>query len=219
MLVNCEVATLGSDYPAVSCLILARPTQSLVLHLQILGRGLRTHPGKQDCLILDHAGNTQRLGFADQEHEWSLEQGVTAAPRKTTKSGEKVIDQMECGECKAVFSPAPTCPSCGHGFKTMGSGVQWIDGRLVELSNVARLPSLEDRKQFYRECLGWCRDHGKPAGIAFHRYKDRFGVKPPYDWQNLEPLPPSQETQNHIKRGFIAWRAQQKKTKALKEAS
>ena len=118
---------------------------------------------------------------------------------------------MECQSCKAVFKPQPECPECGHVFKPKGAGVQWIKGQLVELSKTAYIADAADRKLFYRELLGWCKKHNKKPGVAFYRYQDRFGVKPPFDWQNLSPLEPSQSTLNHIQRGLIAWRATQKK--------
>jgi len=53
VLTNCQVLTEGFDCPDVSCIILARPTKSASLYQQMAGRGLRRHPNKNDCLILD----------------------------------------------------------------------------------------------------------------------------------------------------------------------
>ena len=53
---NCAVLTEGFDEPSVDCIIVARPTQSLPLYQQMLGRGTRTYPGKTDCLLLDVVG-------------------------------------------------------------------------------------------------------------------------------------------------------------------
>jgi len=54
---NCAVLTEGFDFPAISALVMARPTMSPGLYAQMLGRGTRTHAGKADCLVLDVAGN------------------------------------------------------------------------------------------------------------------------------------------------------------------
>ncbi len=67
VLCNVGVLTEGWDCPATSCAILARPTQSVGLYLQMAGRILRPHPGKLDALILDHAGCTLQHGFIDEE--------------------------------------------------------------------------------------------------------------------------------------------------------
>jgi ATP-dependent helicase IRC3 len=53
---NCAVLTEGFDEPSIDCIIVARPTQSLPLYQQMLGRGTRIYPGKTDCLILDVVG-------------------------------------------------------------------------------------------------------------------------------------------------------------------
>jgi len=55
VLTNCAVLCEGYDNPALDCIILARPTQSRLLYTQMLGRGTRTFPGKDDCVILDVA--------------------------------------------------------------------------------------------------------------------------------------------------------------------
>lgn len=60
VLCNMSVLTEGFDEPATACLILARPTQSRGLYVQMVGRGARLAPGKKDCLILDVADNTAR---------------------------------------------------------------------------------------------------------------------------------------------------------------
>lgn len=59
-LVNCGVLTEGYDESSVSAVILARPTQSQGLYQQMVGRGLRLHPGKRDCLVIDVADNVGR---------------------------------------------------------------------------------------------------------------------------------------------------------------
>lgn len=59
VLSNCQVLTEGFDEPSIECLIIARPTKSRGLYAQMVGRGTRRHPGKQDCLILDLAGSTR----------------------------------------------------------------------------------------------------------------------------------------------------------------
>ncbi len=73
VLCNVNLFTEGYDCPPISCVIVARPTVSLSLHLQSVGRGLRRFPGKRKLLILDHAGNMQRHGYPDVHRDWSLE--------------------------------------------------------------------------------------------------------------------------------------------------
>mgnify|MGYP000010388306 CR=1 FL=1 len=56
LLTNCQIATEGFDEPSISCVLMARPTQSRSLYTQIVGRGLRPYPGKTNCLVLDVVG-------------------------------------------------------------------------------------------------------------------------------------------------------------------
>lgn len=60
-LVNVSVLTTGFDAPHVDLIAILRPTESVGLYQQIVGRGLRLSEGKQDCLVLDYAGNTHSL--------------------------------------------------------------------------------------------------------------------------------------------------------------
>lgn len=55
LLTNCALWTEGMDAPSISCVIMARPTKSDLVYIQAVGRGLRLHPGKRDCLIMDFA--------------------------------------------------------------------------------------------------------------------------------------------------------------------
>ena len=72
VLVNVIVATEGFDLPDASCVIIARPTLSLALYLQMVGRGLRPKPDRGDCLILDLAANALTHGLPEKRREWSL---------------------------------------------------------------------------------------------------------------------------------------------------
>ena len=60
--VNVDVLTTGFDAPICDCLVVLRPTQSTGLYVQMIGRGMRTHPGKTSCLLLDYGTNVERHG-------------------------------------------------------------------------------------------------------------------------------------------------------------
>ena len=65
---NVGVLTEGWDCTAVDCMLMCRPTLSPALYVQMIGRGLRPHPGKKDCLVLDMSGNCRRHGDPDDPH-------------------------------------------------------------------------------------------------------------------------------------------------------
>ena len=120
VLVNVAVATEGFDLPDAACVVLTRPTMSLALYLQMVGRGLRPKSDGGDCRILDLAGNVERHGFPEDDREWSLE----ARGRQDGLGRQPVV---RCPECAAV-SPAAShcCQECRYPFgKDCGRCGKW----------------------------------------------------------------------------------------------
>ena len=111
VLVNVVVATEGFDLPDASCVIIARPTLSLALYLQMVGRGLRPKSDRGDCLILDLAANALTHGLPEKRQEWSL------AARGAPALGAPPVVWCPTSWC-GVASPAAShhCLGCGHAF-------------------------------------------------------------------------------------------------------
>lgn len=109
VLINVAVATEGFDLPDASCVIIARPTKSLSLYLQMLGRGMRPKDDGGDCVILDLAGNSSEHGLPNKRREWSL------SPRGALSAGDAPL--VRCDHC-GRFSPASihNCRYCGAAF-------------------------------------------------------------------------------------------------------
>lgn len=110
VLCNVDIFSVGWDCPIVSCVILARPTWSVIWYLQAIGRGLRSADSKSDCIILDNAGNVFRHGTPYRPREISLEK-----PEKGKKKSYKLDEAVRtCLECYAVYeSKLIICPYCG----------------------------------------------------------------------------------------------------------
>jgi DNA repair protein RadD len=87
---NCMVLTEGFDLPAIGCTVLVRPTKSLLLYKQMVGRGLRAEIDKTNCILLDHAGAVHRHGLPTDVIEWHLETDTKAANKAHHKSLGKV---------------------------------------------------------------------------------------------------------------------------------
>ena len=204
VLTNCFLASYGFDLPELDCVVLARPTKSLMLYLQMIGRGLRIAEGKSDCLVLDHSGAVRQHGFAHDERVWTL-QGKNALVKHERAAGErKEPEMLTCPECQCVFSGARLCPECGYFFAPVGKSVQTLVGELVELgSTVKRID--EDRRKWYAEMRGLCAEKGWKAGAAAHRFKEKFGTFPPFAWNNEPVVTPSIETRRWAKSRAIAW--------------
>jgi DNA repair protein RadD len=134
VLSNVELFGEGFDLPAIEAVILLRPTQSLVVHLQQVGRGLRTHPGKDNVVILDHAGNTDRHGLPDDERQWSLE-GRGAGAAAARDGGGRAL-RKTCRRCFSVQAlQASSCAFCGFTFAEGAELPLELEGDLVEVDS------------------------------------------------------------------------------------
>ena len=143
VLSSCDLVSEGFDLPAIEVAILLRPTKSLALYLQQVGRALRTFPGKTEAIIIDHVGNCGVMtaqgfkpnhGLPDEEREWSLE-GVTRTKRQAANDNQPPVPIATCPKCFTVHRPAPACPNCGHTYPVRERQVEQQAGELVELSN------------------------------------------------------------------------------------
>lgn len=132
ILTSCEIISEGFDIPVVSAAILLRPTKSLGMHLQQVGRVLRIAPGKQHAYILDHVGNCLRHGLAEEERDWSLE----GRKKRKKKAGDDddAPPVRQCPKCYACHVPAPHCPECGHTYELKPREIEQKEGELVELN-------------------------------------------------------------------------------------
>jgi len=104
-LVNVNVLTTGFDAPNIDCVTLLRPTNSPGLFYQMVGRGFRLDPSKENCLVLDFGGNILRHGPVD------------ALQIKDRPAGDGEAPAKECPQCQAVIHAAyGICPECGYEF-------------------------------------------------------------------------------------------------------
>ena len=99
--------TEGWDCPEVSCVVLARPTRSLGLYRQMIGRVLRRAPNKIDALILDHSGAVFQHGLPDDPIIWALHEDKRAENSAQAARGSGGMPTLvDCPECHAVGSRA-----------------------------------------------------------------------------------------------------------------
>ena len=123
VLINAGILTTGFNHKAIETVVVNRATTSIALWLQMLGRGSRTYPNKDHFNILDFGGNGNRLGYYNQQREWTL------THQKSISGG--VMPVKECGDianpkpdnngrkgCGAyIFVSAQICPFCGYVFQ------------------------------------------------------------------------------------------------------
>ena len=103
---NANVLTTGFDAPGTDLIALLRPTKSVGLYVQMVGRGTRLAEGKDDCLVLDFAGNTARHGPID-----------TVDGRKKEPAGDGDAPIKVCPECQTInHASVRRCVGCDHEF-------------------------------------------------------------------------------------------------------
>lgn len=174
---NVGLFTEGWDLPKLGAVIVARPTQSTGLWIQMCGRGARSHEGKTDYLLVDHAGNVQRHGFPDEDRVHSLE----VTPRR------QAAPVKSCPRCFLVVpSGTPSCPGCGMNFGVAaGTGgdrtPEVVAGDLVELQDRPEIPVSPSVRRRQQDYLRWRAEawmNGWKPGYASHRYQEKYGVWP-----------------------------------------
>ncbi|MCC6780926.1 MAG: DEAD/DEAH box helicase [Hyphomicrobiales bacterium] len=138
---NCGLISEGLDVPNVTAAILLRPTQSLALYLQQVGRAMRPSPGKARALILDHAGNVYSHGLPDAPRDWSLD--------GRARAGSGAAPVRRCPECGAINAlAARTCSECGTALRQPTAYTEAIAPEpLVPIEQLVVMT--------YREALTW----------------------------------------------------------------
>jgi DNA repair protein RadD len=173
MLCNVDLISEGFDLPAMAAAILLRPTQSLALYLQQVGRALR--PGKPWAFVLDHVGNRLRHGLPDDDREWSLE------GRRKRQGATQAFPVRQCPACFATLrGGAAVCP-CGHVFEAVPREVVQVAGELAEVDTAAvrKRPVYDQDRRGARsveDLIAYGRTRGmkNPEGWARHVHEARM---------------------------------------------
>jgi DNA repair protein RadD len=144
VLVTVDVVSEGFDVPAAGCAILLRPTQSLGLYLQQVGRVLRPALGKAAAIVLDHVGNVHRHGFPDDHRDWSLDDRL----KRSRAAGAAAPTVRTCQVCFAAFPPQPACPCCGTPVPIQPARqLRQVAGELTELHREAVRQRVAERRR------------------------------------------------------------------------
>jgi DNA repair protein RadD len=211
-LISVSALSKGFDVSDVEVIIMARPLKSsLAEHIQILGRGLRIHPGKTECIVLDHSGNCVR--FWGAMHAF-LEKGVTElddgkkAQRQVAIEFEK--KPVKCPNCACVHDPLPACPSCGHVYK-QAQIIEHTAGALREVSGQKPSgPTPQEMREFHAQLTYIAAEKGRKPGWVSHKYKERFGTWP--DERDVPPMQPSTAVLKWVKSREIAFAKSSKRS-------
>jgi hypothetical protein len=214
------VLTEGVDIPEIACLILARPTKSLTLFRQMIGRGLRPTDGKTDCIVLDHSGAVFMHGLPEDPIAWTLHVDDKAANHKhalrNLHHGSRLTT---CPKCTALRTGGEACLVCGWEPKRRAEAVDVAEG---DLGRVDRNGNAEGRvytdqdKQFWHGALWFIASERARArafnahGWVYHKFIERFGHKPPFGVPMT--VPPSAEVRAWVRSRDIAYAKAMQKT-------
>lgn len=192
VLASCDLISEGFDAPAVTAVIGLRPTKSLAVYIQQIGRGLRpvyapgfaldTQAGrlaaiaaseKPHAIVLDHAGNSFRFGLADDPREWSLE----GRPKRAGNGAG--IPLRQCPKCFRTHRPAAVCPECGHVYIVVSEAPEQKAGMLTPIDKAALRRAREEEVKSARtfddlKKIG--KNRGYKMGWAWHVWESRMRV-------------------------------------------
>jgi superfamily II DNA or RNA helicase len=209
---NVGCLTTGIDWD-VRCIILARPTKSEMLFVQMIGRGLRTAEGKDDCLILDHSDNHIRLGFVTDIHHDELDDGKE---RLASRRAKPEALPKKCPKCTFMKPPKTlACPACGF-IPVPQTHAVHRKGDLIEFHsrNTIIGSTDQERAEFFQQLRAIAQLRGYKDGWTAHKFKDKFGYFPPWDYRRLQPKTPSDATFRWVRSRQIAFAKVQAKASA-----
>lgn len=171
VLSQCMLLTEGWDLPSLEVAIIARPTQSLGLHLQMIGRVSRACASKGGATILDHAGNHVRHGLMTDERDLTLA-GVTRrhSPGAVAR---------HCPECYLLVSIGTTeCPACGAALRALSPReIREVEGDLAPMGP-RREATFEEQLLYWSVLEEERLQRGYQQGWSTWRMKERFGRWP-----------------------------------------
>lgn len=231
---NVFLAAYGVDLPAVEVIQLARPTRSLVMFLQMCGRGARPAPGKEHYTLIDHGHCVEALGLPTADFQWTLDEhrNVNAEAREATKRGSSSEQPRTCPECShlwLVSEEGNACRECGWTSAPRIKGVKVEQADLAEL-DTERPESLNPNSsavmEFYRQACGWDMKRSanlwkgadpvtgksnanKRRWVAWIRTREKYkfpeDTRMPSAYWHLAPMEPSAAVTGWLKYSLIRW--------------
>lgn len=180
VLCNVDLISEGFDVPDCSCVIMLRPTQSLVLFIQQSMRCMRYQPDKQ-ATIIDHVANYKRFGMPDTPREWSLTGWKKNKKKKSDSSGPPI---KTCNHCFAVVpAQCRQCPICGCVIEVDADGMQEDKTAKIE-----KIGEFKMTAKYYDNKYG--RMEAKDANSVEDLYKiaKKRGYKPGWAYKNAKRL-------------------------------
>ncbi len=195
ILSNCAVLAEGFNEPSVDALILARPTKSKALYLQQVGRGLRlsAETGKTDCIIIDQAGNSWRLGLPTDRLVLNLE--------GNSSTGSGLAPVKCCPVCRVVNAMGVRqCENCGHVFPDpryahldLPVALETLQEQDIDPTVVALMLQLKRKQEQSKYKVSWVyfafvKQHRQPTLPELQVLGELLGYQPGWAWYRWREL-------------------------------
>lgn len=181
-----DLAAIAQRDVTIDCVVDCAPTMSLSSYMQRGGRMLRPADGKTG-VYLDHAGNSARHGFFEDEREWSLESGCKPAGGGGDNDNGPPPPKTCSGCFMQIRQPAPpACPHCGAELRAAPKAIEVEAGELTEVSPEDRKRQRNQNKREQAECktlgelvaLGARRGYKSPQQWAYKIWRGRMARRP-----------------------------------------
>lgn len=226
IIVNCFLLSYGTDIPSVECIVLARPTRSVVLYLQTTGRGMRPHPGKDHVILIDHGRVVENLGMPDEDFGWSLDdrtnvnRAASAAAKRRMHSAENPRTCPECSHIWLVSEEGHACSCCGWVPVPPAKQVSTLECELIEMRTAPMNGDVGEIEMFFRQALGdaqrrepqkWRERPNTVRSAMWYKTCEKFKLPTPtYPFPKgiwkLSSLPPSAAVAGWLHSQRIAYR-------------
>lgn len=181
VLSNCDLISEGYNVPDCSCVIMIRPTESLVLFIQQSMRCMRFKPDKQ-ATIIDHVANYTRFGLPNTPHKWTLKDR-----EKKKKSTNTAVETpiKQCAFCFAVIpAQSKICPLCGHEIEIVQTEIKVDEkARIEKIESNFKLQAdyivtkkISELKS-YEELKAYAKARGYKQGWIYFQAKNKGLIK------------------------------------------
>ena len=218
-LISCEALAKGFDVTDIKIGIGARPyRKSLSGHIQQLGRVMRSHPGKEFAVWLDHGGNLLRFMEDTQDvFEYGvkeLKEGAELDAKKRAEKTEKEKKDRKCHACGYVHFKK-ICPACGAERNERQTTIDTATGKMLEVEMRGKKPKkptwMLDKAKVWKEVCHIANDikggrKFEAEKFALAQYRQLYGVWPMTTYHIDTNVTPTMEVRNQIRRNIIAYR-------------
>ena len=141
---------------------------------------MRTAPGKEYCILLDHAGAVAEHGFPDEITTWELSSTTKSENKKQAARKKKNSEPIGCPVCGLLYTGQLRCPGCGNTptLKQIGKDIEYDFDKV--LGEIVRKPPppKHDKVEWYGQFIRYGHDHNFKEGWAANKFREKFNVWP-----------------------------------------